>query len=126
MHQQGAVEGELLNPLPALQIVPAIATGELAFSARFFGHLEEQQEGQLSDVLVVRDAVVAQHVAEVPQFGNDVLGGHVVSPWRNIPTGASARRPYLEKATHAAVCHMASAMSCRMASSCPWKILLSR
>ena len=38
-------------------------------------HLEEQQEHQLGDVLAVGDAVVAQDVAEVPEFLDDVVGG---------------------------------------------------
>ena len=81
MHQQGAIEGELVNALLTLQIVPAIASRELLLGPRFLGHLEEQQKRQLGDVLVIRDAIVAQDMAEVPKPGNDVLsGGHAASP----------------------------------------------
>src|SRR5712691_10072704 len=81
MHQQGAIEGELVNALLTLQIVPAIASQELPLGSRFLSHLEEQQKRQLGDVLVIGDTVVAQHVAEVPKPGNDVLGGgHAASP----------------------------------------------
>src|SRR5262245_62274353 len=75
MHQQGTIESELVNTLLTLQIVPAIASGELLLSPCFFGHLEEQQKRQLSDVLVIRNAIVAQDMAEIPKPGNDVLGG---------------------------------------------------
>jgi hypothetical protein len=42
----------------------------------FVHHLDEQQQHQLGDVIAVIDAVVAQDVAQVPQFLNDVVAGH--------------------------------------------------
>ena len=42
--------------------------------AALVGHLEEQQVGDLLDVVAVVDAVVAQGVAEAPEFLDDV--GH--------------------------------------------------
>ena len=51
--------------------------GDLLLRARLFGHLEEQEIGQLGDVLVVGDSVVLEHVAEVPELGDDIVGdGH--------------------------------------------------
>jgi hypothetical protein len=43
------------------------------------GHLEEQQEGELLDVIAVGYAVIAQHVAVIPQAGNNggFSGGHL-------------------------------------------------
>src|SRR5262249_34188573 len=64
MYQQGAIEGELVDALLTLQIVPAIARRKLLFSARFLGHLEEQQKCQLSHILMIRDAIIAQDMAE--------------------------------------------------------------
>ncbi len=49
---------------------------ELVGGARLLGHLEEEQVGELGDVLVVRDAVVAQDVAERPEALDDFLGVH--------------------------------------------------
>ena len=68
------------------EVVPAVAGGDLVFGAGFLGHLEEQQVGQLGDVLVVGDPVVLEDVAEVPEPGDDVVsdGTHglfVFSSW---------------------------------------------
>jgi hypothetical protein len=46
----------------------------LVLGARLLGHLEEQQVGQLGDVLVVSDPIVLEDVAEVPKLGDDVVG----------------------------------------------------
>ena len=43
------------------------------------GHLEEEKERQLLDVVAVGEAVVAKDVAVVPEFGDDLLGGHSAS-----------------------------------------------
>ena len=56
---------------------------ELIFGAGFLGHLEEQQIGQLGDVLMVGDAVVLEDVAQVPEFADDVVGGHGLSVFMN-------------------------------------------
>ncbi len=40
----------------------------------FMGHFEEEQVGELLDVVAVGHAVVAQDVAVVPEFLDDVLG----------------------------------------------------
>ena len=39
-------------------------------------HLDKEQQHQLGDVVAVVDAVVTQHVAKVPEFLDDVRGGH--------------------------------------------------
>jgi hypothetical protein len=57
-----------------------LALGVLGFNlgqvnAARIGHLEEQQIGELFDVVAVVHAVVAQRVAEAPEFLDDV--GHV-------------------------------------------------
>jgi hypothetical protein len=40
------------------------------------GHLQKQQIGELLDVVAIRHAVVAQHVAVVPEFLDDAVGTH--------------------------------------------------
>jgi hypothetical protein len=42
----------------------------------FVRHLEEDEIGELLEVITVAHAVVAQRVAEAPDFGNDAVGGH--------------------------------------------------
>ena len=49
---------------------------------RLVGHLEEEQIGDLLDVVAVVDAVVAQRVAEAPEFLNDV--GHAAIASFNV------------------------------------------
>src|SRR5688572_16619363 len=70
-------------------------------------HLEKQKERQLRDVVRIRNAVVAQYIAEVPEFRDDLAGNAVA-------------------VGHAAVFHNSPLMSRRTASSCPSKTLLSR
>ncbi len=48
----------------------SVCLGQL--DAAFVGHLEEEQVGELLDVVAVVDAVVAQGVAEAPEFVDDV------------------------------------------------------
>ena len=51
------------------------------------GHLQEQQVRELLDVLDRRDAVVAQHVAEVPQLLHELVrvGGHQADSFEDEP-----------------------------------------
>lgn len=45
--------------------------------ARLLGHhFEEEQEGELLDIVAVRKAIVAKEVAVIPEFLNDSVGGH--------------------------------------------------
>ena len=45
-------------------------------TAVFVGHLEENQVGELLQIVAVADAVVAEGGAEAPDFGDDGVGGH--------------------------------------------------
>ena len=82
--QQHLVELQPIGRGPDFQIIPAVAFRELVLGAGLLGHLEEQQVGQLGDVLVVGDAVVLEDVAEVPELGDDV-GGDVIVTWVLMP-----------------------------------------
>ena len=42
-------------------------------------HLEEDQVGELLQIVAIADAVIAQRVAEAPDFGNDGCGVHAAS-----------------------------------------------
>ncbi len=56
------------------QIGPVAALGQ--GDGLLVGHLEEDQKGDLLDVVAVVDAVVAKRVAEAPEFLDDI--GHAV------------------------------------------------
>lgn len=45
-------------------------------SAVFIGHLEENEKCELLQIVAVADAVIAEGVAEAPDFGDDGFGGH--------------------------------------------------
>jgi len=65
------------------QVGPTAAFGEfvvkLHFCLRLFVfHLDEQQQHQLGDIVGVVDAVITQHVAEVPEFLDDLGVTHGV------------------------------------------------
>ena len=66
VYQHPAVELELLHPGAPLQVVLAEALGDLLLALCLPAHLQEQQVGELGDVLAVGDAVVAQDMAEPP------------------------------------------------------------
>ena len=66
---------ELAEALQVLKHVPAPFRRYSLFPACLLGHLQEQEVGQFRHVLVVRDAVVLQHIAKVPELGDDVVGG---------------------------------------------------
>jgi len=68
---------------PVTQVRPAVALGQFVvkfhFRLRLFVfHLDEQQQHQFGDIVGVVDAVVAQHVAEVPEFLDDLGVAHGV------------------------------------------------
>ena len=48
----------------------------VGWAAVFIRHFEEDEVGELFQVIAVADAVVAQGGAEAPDFGNDGIGGH--------------------------------------------------
>ena len=60
--------------------VPAVGGGDGVLGVGFLRHLEEEDVGELGDVLVVGDAVVPEDVAEVPELGYDFLVGHASFP----------------------------------------------
>src|SRR5437867_2736228 len=57
---------------------PAVAPGDRLVLAgkrgSLVGHLEEQQEGELLEVILVGEPVVAQDVAVRPEFLDDAVG----------------------------------------------------
>lgn len=74
VEEHGAVEVELFDAVFGGEVGPAVVGRQLVFFFGLLGHFEEEQVGELGDVFVVGDAVVAQDVTEVPEFGDDVLG----------------------------------------------------
>jgi hypothetical protein len=61
---------------------PAEAGGHADFAVIgratvFVGHLEEDEVGELFEVVAVAHAVVTEGVTERPDFGDDAVGGHV-------------------------------------------------
>jgi hypothetical protein len=56
------------------EVIPVVSLRNLVFGPGFLGHLEEQQIGQLGDVLVIGDPVVLEDVAEVPELRDDAVG----------------------------------------------------
>jgi len=84
LHEPGAFaaevdEGELVELESVgsglgFEVGPAVALRDLVLGAGFLGHLEEEDVGELGDVVVVGHAVVFEDVAEVPEFLDDVVG----------------------------------------------------
>src|SRR6266699_4552457 len=73
--------------IAAQQAFPVIVSGNarglvVGRLGAFMRHFEEEQVGELLDVVTIRHAVVAQDVAVVPEFLDDVLrvGGHEWAP----------------------------------------------
>ena len=56
--------------------------------ALLVGHLEEEQVGDLLDVVAVVDAVVAEGVAEAPEFLDDV-GHAAIASFKSVGAGRS-------------------------------------
>ena len=54
------------------------------------GHLQEQQEGQLLEVVLIGEAVVAEDIAVVPEFLDDAVG---IARWPQGHHLLSGRRP---------------------------------
>ena len=68
---------EQLVAVPLDEIRPIVLLGHrtslvVGRPGALVGHLEEQQISELLDVITVRHAVVAQDVAVVPEFLDDV------------------------------------------------------
>ncbi len=91
LHEAGAMAAEVdegdfveFQPLGGaflFEVSPAVAFGDLVLGAGFLCHLEEQDVGELGDVLVIGDAVVLEDVAEVPEFLDDVVGHEENDEW---------------------------------------------
>src|SRR5262249_29812352 len=71
---------ELVEPIALRQFAPPVLWREATFPPRLGEHLEEEQERQLSYILIVRDAVVPQDVAEGPEVGKNIDVGMVQVP----------------------------------------------
>jgi len=71
-----ALPGQERGPVVAGRDHRRLRPGRLRALVR---HLEEEQVGELLDVVAIRQAVVAQDVAVVPELLDDLLGAHSVS-----------------------------------------------
>ena len=80
MGQQLFIELLQLNAAFCGELVPAVGGRNLAFRAGFLCHLQKQNVSKFGDILVIGDAVIPQHIAEVPELGYDFLCGHVRFP----------------------------------------------
>ena len=56
--------------------------------AVFVGHFEEQQVGELFEVVAIADTIIPEDVAEAPNFGNDA--GSAVHGWTVFPLAKDA------------------------------------
>ena len=79
--QRDVVAFEFRAPLRP-QVLPAVFGGDanVAVTGRlpvFVGHLEEDQIGELLQVVAIADPVIAQGGAEGPDFGDDGSGVHI-------------------------------------------------
>ena len=73
VNESDLVELQTVGRTLGLQIRPTMALGNLVLGASLLGHFQEEEVGQLSDVLVIGDPVVLEDVAEVPELGDDVV-----------------------------------------------------
>ena len=62
------------------QRIPAAILRDRILGVRLLRHLEEEDVGQLRHILMIRDAVVAQDVAEIPELRYDFLCVHADFP----------------------------------------------
>lgn len=62
------------------QRIPAAVLRDRILGVRLLRHLEEEDVGQLRHILMIRDAVVAQDVAEIPELRYDFLCVHADFP----------------------------------------------
>jgi hypothetical protein len=68
---------------PDLRGIQPITGRQFAFLPGFLHHFQEQQVAEFIDVFLVRDAVVSQDMAQVPEFRDDVGGVHGVTTSRS-------------------------------------------
>ncbi len=83
VHEKELVKLEELDAVLLRERVPPVALGDLLLGPRLFRHLEKEEVRELGDVLQIRDPVVPQDVAQIPELLDDVLRA-----WhrRNSPT----------------------------------------
>ena len=90
---------EKVVPVLLQQARPVVAGGYGALLVEgllgpFGGHLEEEEKGELLDIVAVAHAVVPEDVAEVPEFLDHCGWGHFIT----LPSGRSeyvCRRKHL-------------------------------
>ena len=80
MGQQLLVELFQLNAAFGSQLIPAVGFRNLAFCTSLLRHLQKQNISKLGDILMIGNAIVPQYIAEIPELGYDLLGGHVRFP----------------------------------------------
>src|ERR671926_1486893 len=90
-----AVVGLELVAVPPEQAGPVVAVGHRRGTAPgrqglLVGHLEEEQVGELLNVVAVGEAVVAEQVAVAPELLDDLLGVVVHSPWPAVEACSQA------------------------------------
>lgn len=86
--QRVAIGSGDLPPAPLRRNGRGLAEQVLALGV----HLQEQQIGDLLDVIAVGNALIAQHVRVVPHLGNELFVGHCVESWSSGVGAASAIR----------------------------------
>jgi len=79
-YSQSAISRQV-GAIEARQALPVEVFGNEDLSPRnqllaLVGHLQKKQVGKLLDVILVREAVISQNIAVVPQFLNDRIRRH--------------------------------------------------
>jgi hypothetical protein len=70
-----AIKAKLLDAFGRGEVLPAHARWDAVLALQLGHHLEEQQVGQLGDVLLVSDAVFAQQGAKPPKLVHEIGRG---------------------------------------------------
>jgi len=96
LNQDVAVLAVKVFAVQVFEAVPAQVLGDDGgFAVRRFGllvrHFQEEQEGELFDVVTVREAVIAEEIAVVPEFLDDSVGGHKFCAAPNHPKTRTRR-----------------------------------
>jgi len=60
------------------EIIPTVALRQIFLGVGLFSHLEKEQVSQFSNVLVISNAIILEHVAEIPQLGDDIVRDSVL------------------------------------------------
>ncbi len=100
------------SSLMSSQREPAGRERRLADQRRaFFVHLEEKEIGDLRDIGLIGDALIAQHMREIPDLGDESFGVHVGSSSR-------AGRPRRRGEASGVASRASSALAGSSAGSC--------